>query len=70
MDAWKNQLFSGDTLKFLRNNRIQVNSVDLIYLDPPFNSNAAYNILFAEKSGGKSAAQIPLPALPTHDNLW
>jgi DNA modification methylase len=32
--------------------------VDLIYLDPPFNSNATYNILFAEKSGEKSAAQI------------
>ncbi len=33
-------------------------SVDLIYLDPPFNSNASYNVLFAEKSGEKSAAQI------------
>jgi DNA modification methylase len=35
-----------------------VGSVDLIYLDPPFNSNATYNILFAEKGGEKSAAQI------------
>jgi len=58
MDPWKNQLFFGDNLKFLRDNRIPVNSVDLIYLDPPFNSNAAYNILFAEKSGEKSGAQI------------
>ncbi len=58
MDGWKNQLFFGDNLKFLRDNRIPVNSVDLIYLDPPFNSNAAYNILFAEKSGEKSGAQI------------
>jgi len=33
-------------------------SVDLIYLDPPFNSRASYNVLFAEKSGEKSAAQI------------
>src|ERR1035438_10272458 len=30
----------------------------LIYLDPPFNSNATYNVLFAEKSGRKSTAQI------------
>jgi len=32
--------------------------VDLIYLDPPFNSNANYNVLFSEKTGEKSAAQI------------
>jgi site-specific DNA-methyltransferase (adenine-specific) len=58
MDAWKNQLYFGDNLEILRSGRIPVGSVDLIYLDPPFNSNATYNILFAEKSGEKSAAQI------------
>ncbi len=58
MNAWKNQLFFGDNLEILRGNRIPVGSVDLIYLDPPFNSNATYNLLFAEKSGEKSAAQI------------
>jgi site-specific DNA-methyltransferase (adenine-specific) len=58
MDKWKNQLFFGDNLEILRSGRIPVGSVDLIYLDPPFNSNATYNILFAEKSGEKSAAQI------------
>ena len=58
MDPWKNQLFFGDNLDILRSGRIPVGSVDLIYLDPPFNSNATYNILFAEKSGEKSAAQI------------
>jgi site-specific DNA-methyltransferase (adenine-specific) len=58
MDTWKNQLYFGDNLDILRSGRIAVNSVDLIYLDPPFNSNATYNILFAEKSGEKSAAQI------------
>ncbi len=58
MNAWKNQLFFGDNLEILRGNHIPVGSVDLIYLDPPFNSNATYNILFAEKSGEKSAAQI------------
>ncbi len=58
MNAWKNQLFFGDNLEILRSSRVPVASVDLIYLDPPFNSNATYNILFAEKSGEKSAAQI------------
>ena len=58
MDGWKNQLFFGDNLEILRSGRIPVGSVDLIYLDPPFNSNATYNILFAEKGGEKSAAQI------------
>jgi site-specific DNA-methyltransferase (adenine-specific) len=58
MDPWKNQLFFGDNLDILRSGRIPVESVDLIYLDPPFNSNASYNILFAEKGGEKSAAQI------------
>jgi hypothetical protein len=58
MDNWKNQLFFGDNWEILRGGRIPVGSVDLIYLDPPFNSNATYNILFAEKGGEKSAAQI------------
>ncbi len=58
MDAWKNQLYFGDNLDILRSGRIAVGSVDLIYLDPPFNSNATYNVLFAEKTGEKSAAQI------------
>jgi site-specific DNA-methyltransferase (adenine-specific) len=58
MDTWKNQLFFGDNLEILRGGRIPVSSVDLVYLDPPFNSNATYNVLFAEKTGEKSAAQI------------
>jgi len=65
MDAWKNQLFFGDNLEILRSGRIPVESVDLIYLDPPFNSKATYNILFAEKSGEKSAAQIT-----AFDDFW
>ena len=43
-----NKLFFGDNLNVLRE-RIQDESVDLIYLDPPFNSNANYNAFFAEK---------------------
>ncbi len=58
MDTWKNQLYFGDNLDILRSGRIAVGSVDLIYLDPPFNSKATYNILFADKTGEKSAAQI------------
>ena len=54
---WKNTLYFGDNLQVLRTN-VPGDSVDLIYLDPPFNSNANYNVLFAEKSGEKSAAQI------------
>ena len=57
MENWRNQLYFGDNLEILRQH-IPVGSVDLIYLDPPFNSNATYNVLFAEKSGAKSAAQI------------
>lgn len=40
-----NRLYYGDNLDVLRNS-IASESVDLIYLDPPFNSNANYNILF------------------------
>ena len=54
---WKNKLYFGDNLDILRE-RVPSESVDLIYLDPPFNSNATYNVLFQEKSGEKSAAQI------------
>ena len=54
---WKNKLYFGDNLDILRNHVTNA-SVDLIYLDPPFNSNANYNVLFQEKSGQQSAAQI------------
>jgi site-specific DNA-methyltransferase (adenine-specific) len=54
---WKNRLFFGDNLKILRE-EIEDESVDLVYLDPPFNSSASYNVLFAEKNGDRSAAQI------------
>ena len=51
-----NQLYSGDNLDVLRRH-IDDESVDLVYLDPPFNSNASYNVLFAEH-GTNAAAQI------------
>ena len=53
----KNRLYFGDNLDILRNH-VDDASVDLIYLDPPFKSDANYNILFQEKSGEQSAAQI------------
>ena len=52
-----NILYYGDNLKILREH-IPDNSVDLVYLDPPFNSNASYNVLFKEPSGKSSVAQI------------
>jgi len=53
-----NTLYYGDNLTILRK-YIPDESVDLIYLDPPFNSNATYNVLFKEPgTGEQSAAQI------------
>jgi site-specific DNA-methyltransferase (adenine-specific) len=52
-----NKLFYGDNLDVLREH-IASESVDLVYLDPPFNSNANYNILFKSKTGDGSDAQI------------
>src|SRR3954466_14155135 len=52
-----NKLFYGDNLQILREH-IKDESVDLIYLDPPFNSNANYNVLFRSPAGEKSHAQI------------
>ena len=52
-----NRLYFGDNLDILREH-VADESVDLIYLDPPFNSNATYNVLFRERSGEESAAQV------------
>ena len=52
-----NTLFYGDNLQVLRDH-VPDASVDLVYLDPPFNSNASYNVLFREKTGEESPAQI------------
>src|SRR5687768_13947443 len=54
---WKNQLYYGDNLEVLRR-YIEDESVDLVYLDPPFKSNQDYNVLFAEQDGSRSSAQI------------
>ena len=60
----ENTLYYGDNLDILRRH-IKDESVDLIYLDPPFNSKATYNVLFAEKNGTASTAQIQ-----AFDDFW
>ena len=53
----ENTLFYGDNLPILRE-YVPTESVDLIYLDPPFNSNRSYNVLFRDESGHDSESQI------------
>src|SRR5258708_27354214 len=52
-----NLLYYGDNLDVLRRH-IKDDSVDLVYLDPPFKSNQDYNVLFAEKDGTGAASQF------------
>lgn len=59
-----NRLYYGDNLDILRR-YIKDESVELIYLDPPFNSNATYNVLFGSKDGTDAAAQIQ-----AFDDTW
>lgn len=60
----KNILFYGDNLAILRE-YVDDESVDLIYLDPPFNSQRTYNVLFKDESGQESEAQ-----LAAFDDTW
>lgn len=60
----ENTLFYGDNLTILRD-YIPSESVDLIYLDPPFNSKRTYNVLFKYESGEESEAQIA-----AFDDTW
>jgi DNA modification methylase len=53
----KSTLYYGDNIDILRR-YLKDETVDLVYLDPPFNSNAHYNMLFAEKDGSKASGQI------------
>ena len=53
----KNKLYYGDNLEVLRR-YVKDETVDLVYLDPPFNSRQDYNVLFAEKDGSQSSSQI------------
>ena len=60
----RNTLYYGDNLTVLREH-VATASVDLCYLDPPFNSNRSYNVLFKEESGASSDAQIK-----AFDDTW
>ena len=57
-------LYYGDNLDVLREH-VADQSVDLIYLDPPFNSNASYNILFKSPTGAGADASIE-----AFDDTW
>jgi len=59
-----NKLYYGDNLDILRR-YIKDETIDLIYLDPPFNSNATYNVLFGSKDGTDATAQIQ-----AFDDTW
>ena len=63
-----NTLYYGDNLKILRD-YIKDESVDLVYLDPPFNSNRNYNVLFRNESGTDSESQITAFEDTWHWNL-
>ena len=52
-----NYLYYGHNLDILRR-YIRDETVDLVYLDPPFKSDQNYNVLFQEKDGSQSASQI------------
>jgi 16S rRNA G966 N2-methylase RsmD len=56
----KNKLYYGDNLEVLER-YVKDETVDLVYLDPPFNSRQDYNVLFAEKDGSQSSS----PGVPT-----
>lgn len=59
-----NRLYYGDNLDVLRDH-VADESVDLVYLDPPFNSNASYNILFKSPAGAGADASIE-----AFDDTW
>lgn len=67
-DRMPNSLYYGDNLAVLRGS-VANELVDLIYLDPPFNSNASYNVLFKAPSGQKSQAQIEVTASSNEGDL-
>jgi DNA modification methylase len=65
-EGMTNKLYYGDNLEVLRDEKAFPDaSVDLIYLDPPFNSNAGYNVLFKSASGAGADASIE-----AFDDTW
>jgi site-specific DNA-methyltransferase (adenine-specific) len=64
MQNSRNVLFCGDNLDVLRK-EVSDESVDLIYLDPPFNSNTSYSAIFVAPAGGE-----PPPRVEAFDDAW
>jgi hypothetical protein len=56
-DLATNVLYYGDNLDILRR-YLPDATVDLVYLDPPFNSNRDYNVIFRDESGNATDAQL------------
>ena len=61
-----NQLYYGDNLEVLREH-IADKSIDLVYLDPPFNSNRSYNVIFAKHPGSEDEVAAQIQAF---DDTW
>jgi len=61
-----NRLFYGDNLPVLREH-IETESVDLVYLDPPFNSNRSYSVIFGEHVQRNDDANAQIQAF---DDTW
>ncbi|AEX84747.1 DNA methyltransferase [Marinitoga phage MPV1] len=64
LENWKNKLFFGDNLEVMKK-YIPDEFVDLVYLDPPFNSKRSYNVIFKEMDKNDSPAQIK-----AFDDTW
>src|SRR5690606_2810647 len=62
----KNRLFYGDNLPVLREH-VATESVDLVYLDPPFNSNRSYSVIFGEHARKDADANAQIQAF---DDTW
>ena len=62
-----NRLYYGDNLDVLRSGQIASESVDLVYLDPPFNSNRSYNVIFGRDARASSGAAAQIQAF---DDTW
>jgi DNA modification methylase len=63
---WLNKLWYGDNLELLEK-LLPDESVDLVYLDPPFNSNRNYNVIFGSKPGDGNGAAAQIQAF---DDTW
>ena len=64
-----NRLHYGDNLEVLRSH-VRDETVDLIYLDPPFNSNANYNVIFAPPKGLRTKMDAQHAQIEAFEDTW